>query len=178
MTDRRRAVLLNCKRNQHQNPLPAAQAGSLLLRSPHMASSGKKTKKSEIVPLLIGPIICDVAAQDPSSGKISLIGVFSNINVAKFPTARQITVYFRLSDAQGQYHVEVRFVRADDGEVIAKAEAEATVKTRFDQPELTIQFPPLPLTVAATYEFQVWANDVFLGSNSLTVRQSRQQRSN
>lgn len=138
-----------------------------------MTSSKKKPKRSQVVPLLIGPIICDVAVQDPGSGKWSLIGVFGNVNVTTFPTARPMTVFFRLSDAQGLYDVEVRFVRADDGVLIAKANAEANVPDRFAQPELGIPFPPLRLEKPGTYEFQVWVNDVFLGANSLTVTQRK-----
>lgn len=129
------------------------------------------SKPSPIVPLLVGPIICDVAALDPSSGKWSLIGIFGNITVTTFPTARKMTVYFRLSDAEGRYDVEVRFIRSDDGVQIAKATAKVDVKDRLSQPQLAIPFPALQIEREATYEFQIWSNGIFLGSNSITATQ-------
>ena len=137
-----------------------------------MAASNPKGRKSlsKVVPILNGPVVCDVAARDPGSGKWNLIGLFNNVNAKTFPTARPMTVYLRLSDAQGRYEIEVRFVRADSGEEMGSARGEMQVSSRLDSPDIAVPFPPLPMPEPGTYEFQVWCNGVFLGSTSIKAR--------
>ena len=112
-------------------------------------------------------MVCDVAVPDPSTGKKNLIGIFDQVNVGKFPTQRQMSVYMKLADAEGPYRVEVRFVKRDSGEILAKAESDIVIKDRLESADFHIEFPPLPIPAAGRYEFQIWANDIYLGGTFL-----------
>ena len=76
-----------------------------------------KQPPSKVVPLLVAALVCDVAVQDPSTGKKNLIGVFDAVHVSEFPTRRALTLYCKIVDAEGSYNFDVRYVRVDTGEV-------------------------------------------------------------
>ena len=126
---------------------------------------------SEVVPLLVAALVCDTAVVDPTTGKKSLIGVFDAVHATRFPTQRPISLYFKVADADGYYKMEVRFVQADTGEVIAGAEGELIANDRLAATDLHLPFPPLSMPKEGRYEFQIWANSMFLGSTSIRAVQ-------
>lgn len=131
----------------------------------------QKQPLSQVVPVLVAVLICDVAVPDPSTGKKNLIGIFNRINVMKFPTTRPMSVYIKLTDADGYYEFDVRFVQVKTGEVLAGAKGELKATDRLASTDLCIQFPPLPMPEEGRYEFQVLANSIFLGSTFIDAIQ-------
>lgn len=119
---------------------------------------------SNVVPVLAAVLVCDVAVADPSSGKKNLIGIFDRINVGKFPTKRAMSLYMKLSDALGYYKLDARYVEVGSGQVLAEAKGELRATDRLLSLDAHIDFPPLPIPREGRYEFQVYANSVFLGS--------------
>ena len=119
---------------------------------------------SQVVPVLVAALVCDVAAADPSTGKKNLIGIFDRINVTKFPTRRPVSIYFKVADAEGRYEIQVRYVQVKTGKILAQAEGGLQANDRLASTDLYIQFPPLPIPEEGRYDFQVWANSMFLGS--------------
>lgn len=119
---------------------------------------------SGLVPYLIAALVCDVAVQDPSTAKKNLIGIFDRINVGKFPSKRPMTIYIKLTDAQGDYQMEVKYVQVSNGKVLAGARGELHATNLLASSDLYISFPPLPIPNEGRYEFQIWANSMFLGS--------------
>ena len=130
-----------------------------------------KQPLSEVVPLLVAALMCDAAVEDPSTGKKSLIGVFDLVQVKKFPTQRPISLYFKIADAEGFYKFDVRYVQVNTSEVLARAEGALTVNDRLASSDLHLPFPPLPLPEIGRYEFQIWANSMFLGAASMRAVQ-------
>jgi Family of unknown function (DUF6941) len=119
---------------------------------------------SQVVPLLVAALVCDVAVADPSTGKKNLIGIFDRIQVGQFPTQRAASLYIKLTDAEGSYKIEVRYVEANSGRQLAAAEGELQIHDRRFSVDLYMPFPPLPIPHEGRYEFQIWANSMFLGS--------------
>ncbi|MBI4339415.1 MAG: hypothetical protein HY680_05630 [Chloroflexi bacterium] len=124
---------------------------------------------SQVVPLLIAALVCDVAVADPSTGKQNLIGIFNRINVGRFPAGRAFALYIKLADAEGHYQFDLRFVQVASGTVLARAEGILDAKDRLASQDLSINFPQLPIPEPGRYEFQIWANGMFLGSASIHV---------
>ncbi len=131
---------------------------------------------SQIVPLLVAALVCDTAVDDPSTGKKSLIGIFSTLHTFEFPTERPISFYFKLVDAEGDYEIDVRYVQVATGQVLANAKGGLKSTDRHAQLELHLPFPPVPIPEEGIYEFQIWANNVFLGSASIKAERFAQQR--
>lgn len=119
---------------------------------------------SAVVPALVAALVCDVAVADPSTGKKTLVGIFDRVNVGKFPTTRPMSLYMKVTDAEGYYETEARYVQVSSGKVLAEAKGEMHSNNRLTSLDLHIQFPPLPIPEAGRYEFQVWANSMFLGA--------------
>jgi hypothetical protein len=126
-------------------------------------TQGKKAL-SNVTPVLVAAIVCDVAVADPSTQKKNLIGIFDRVFVEKFPTKRPISLYIKVTDAEGYYQTEVRYIQVSPGKILAKAEGELNSKNRLASIDLIVPFPPLPIPEEGRYEFQIWANSIFLGS--------------
>lgn len=122
---------------------------------------------SEVVPLLVAALVCDVAVEDPSTGKKSLIGIFNNVHVGKFPTNRTVSLYCKIVDAEGFYKLDVRFVQANTGRVLFETAGELEVQDRLGSTDMHISFQNLQIPTTGRYEFQIWANSMFLGSTSI-----------
>ena len=120
-------------------------------------------EKSLVVPVLVAALICDVAVADPSTGKKNLIGIFDRVIVGAFPTKRAMSLYFKLADAEGFYDIEVKYINRSSNSEIVGAKTTLKVKDRLLSTDLYIPFPPLPIPKKGRYEFQIWANSVFLG---------------
>ena len=67
--------------------------------------------------------------------------------------------------------MEVRFVHLNTGNVEAKAGGRLEHSDRLASAELLITFPPLQFSKEGRYEFQVWANSMFLGSTTIDAVQ-------
>ena len=129
---------------------------------------------SQVVPVLVAALVCDVAVSDPSTGKKNLIGIFDRVNVGKFPTTRRMSLYVKVTDAEGDYDTEVRYVQVGSGKVLAQAQGKLHSANRLASVELLIKFPPLPIPAEGRYEFQVWTNSVFLGATFIDAVPRRQ----
>lgn len=126
-------------------------------------AKGKRTL-SQVVPVLVAALVCDVAVEDPATGKKNLIGIFDRIHVAKFPAERPMSLYLEVTDAQGNYDTEVRYVQVNSGKLLAGADGELHATDRLASIDTAVRFPPLPIPEAGRYEFQIWFNSVFLGA--------------
>src|SRR5881296_785716 len=78
------------------------------------------TSLSKVNPVLVAALICDAAVQDPSSGKKTLVGIFDRMMTAELPAYRPMSLYLKLTDAEGQYKLEIRFVHSETGNVLAR----------------------------------------------------------
>ncbi len=78
---------------------------------------------SQVMPFLLAGLICDVGVVDPNSGKKSLIGIYDRIIAQSFPTQRVVSVYIRVTDAEGNYVFQLEFVHIASGRILATAES-------------------------------------------------------
>ena len=136
-----------------------------------IVSQSEDQPRSEVVPLLVAALVCDVAVADPSTGKKSLIGIFDIVHVVQFPTQQPISLYFKVADAEGFYKFVVRYVQVCTSEVLVQVEGELRATDRLAASDLHLPFTPLPIPTEGRYEFQIWANSMFLGSTSIAAVQ-------
>ena len=125
----------------------------------------------ETVPLLVAALICDVAVVDPSTRKQNLIGIFDRVVASKFPTERQMHLYIKLADAEGEYEIEAKYVHRESGSKLAEAKTKLEIKDRLLTTDFYIPFPPLQIPQQGRYEFQIWANSIFLGTAFLDAEE-------
>ena len=65
-------------------------------------------------PIPLALLICDHAWRDPRTGKHHILGTFSGLNSARFPTATSLTVYFALTEGRGKLPVRMQLVDVDE----------------------------------------------------------------
>ncbi|MGH9324324.1 MAG: DUF6941 family protein [Vicinamibacteria bacterium] len=116
------------------------------------------------IPVLLALLVCDVAVADPSTGKKNLIGIFDKVFVAKFPTARQASLYIKLTDALGRYGLLIEFVHSNKSAKLGEAKGEFMASSALESVDAYVPFPPLPIPEPGRYEFRLFADSVYLGS--------------
>jgi hypothetical protein len=118
-------------------------------------------------------LLCDLTIREHGSGKISLIGVFENISAARFPVVhRALSVYAKLTDAEGDYTIRLELVRLEDNHVVAQGTLRATFADRMSPGELIFNLENLGLERPGRYEFRLYAEDRFVAGKTFTVIQS------
>ena len=122
-------------------------------------------------------LICDQVIHEQSTNKKSLIGIFEQIHLAQFPAQYpRIAIYVNLTDANGEYVLEMRLL-SDKGEEVGRGE---TPKVKIENPlatcEFALQIQNLVFQAAGQFEFQIYANGNFLASKAFRVRQAVQRR--
>ncbi len=127
--------------------------------------------QSRVVPVLVAALICDTAVADPHTNKKNLIGIFDRVTVGNFPSQRQVTLYIKITDAEGVYQMDFRYVQLSSGKVLAAVQGEMNASDRLKSSDFFIHFPPLPLPEPGRYEIQVWANQMYLGSTFMDASQ-------
>ena len=73
-------------------------------------------------------------------------------------------LYVKLADAEGEYEIETKYVHRESGSKLAGAKMKLAIKDRLQTTDFHIPFPPLQIPQQGRYEFQIWANSVFLGT--------------
>lgn len=123
------------------------------------------------VPSVLAMLVCDQVIIDEQTKKKSLIGVFDNLNSSAFPALMNCAVYTKLADAEGHYKFQLRVVSLKDESLLSDLQFEADVRTREEPAEIALHLAGLPLNEPGKYEFQLYANDVFL--SRITIKASR-----
>lgn len=116
------------------------------------------------IPVLVAALVCDAAALDRTTGKKTLVGIFDRLYVRAFPTLHPMALYLKIADAEGMYKVQVKLVHRDTEEILATVNAEITVQNRLLSTDFYMDADSLPFPRPGRYEFQVWANEIYLGA--------------
>ena len=125
---------------------------------------------SQPIPSVLAILLCDRIITEEGTNKKTLVGIFQNLRAAKIPTAREMAFYAHLTDAEGKYKFRVEIVRLNDNQTIGRIETkEVGFTDRLAPVDLAMNLPPVPFDQVGRYEFQLYANEVYLGHISLDV---------
>ena len=119
-------------------------------------------------------LICDYVITERETNKKSLIGVFENIGAATFPcTHFAMSVYIKLTDAQGGYQFRLELVDLQSDTMIGKSEIpdEVQVPSPLDAHELVFNLRGVRFLHPGKYEFRIFGNDRIFGQKKLVVEQ-------
>lgn len=122
---------------------------------------------SQIIPVLVAALVCDVGIVDPNSGKKNLIGIFDRVHAAKFPTAREMSLYFKISDAEGQYQFQIRLVHVESEQSTEVAQGHGTIRDRTLSSDFLVRLGQIVLVEEGRYELQIRCNGSYLGGATL-----------
>lgn len=124
------------------------------------------------VPMVLALLLCDQVIIDAQTNKKTLIGVFDNVNSFKYPATIKLAVYAKLRDAEGVYDFRIRVVSLRDESSIANIEIkQARIRDPLQPTELAVNIPVLQFREPGKYEFQLYANGVYLSRITIEARQ-------
>ena len=116
-------------------------------------------------------LVCDNVITEAGTNKKTLVGVFDHWNLPAIPAnVPPFWVYARLTDAEGKYIFDLKFIYLDGEKRLAEARtSEISAIDRLGFIDLAIPLPFLPVEKAGRYEVQLYANDVFVGRTTMSV---------
>ena len=122
-------------------------------------------------------LICDQIIHEHRTNKKSLIGIFEDIHILKFPASYpRIGVYVNLTDAHGKYVLEVRLITPDGDQIGPVRTPEVEIDSPLRTCEFALQAQNIPFKKPGKYEVQIFANGDFLATKSFNVKQASMQR--
>jgi hypothetical protein len=126
------------------------------------------------VPKTNAMLICDYVITERGTNKKSLIGVFENIGAVQFPcTHYQLSVYIKLTEAQGGYRFRLELVDLKNDTMIGKSQMPEPIQ--ISNPlmthELVFNLRGLRFPHAGEYEFRIFANDRIFGQKTFIVNE-------
>jgi len=126
------------------------------------------------VPKANAMLICDYVITERGTNKKSLIGVFENIGAVQFPcTHHSLSVYIKLTDAQGNYRFRLELVDLKTDTVTGKSDMPEAIQipNPLITHELVFNLRGLRFPRAGEYEFRIFANDRIFGQKSFIVNE-------
>lgn len=109
-------------------------------------------------------LVGDAGSQDPDTGKKNLIGVFDQSNAGTFPALPPVTLYIKITDAEGHYPIEMEYVQVSSNRALGKGERELTIADRTNSQGSLVTPPPMPVPEPGRYEFRLKMAGYFLGN--------------
>jgi hypothetical protein len=115
--------------------------------------------------------ICDYASFG-EGGKLNILGIFKNINAAKFPVIhpQMFIVANILVDTAGTYKEIIKLVREEDGiEIITPFEFNITANKANAELGVFGQINAVKFDKEGIYKFKIYVNDNLIKEISLIV---------
>lgn len=125
------------------------------------------------VPNVLAMLLCDQVIVEEKTKKKSLIGIFDNLYGINFPAPRDCAIYVKLADAEGHYDLNIRIVNLKDEGLLGEFNLGADIATRTGPAEFVIQYGGLPFPEPGKFEFQLFANGMYLARITMNVMQMK-----
>ena len=121
-------------------------------------------------PVSNATLICDHAMRD-ENGKVSLIGIFEMIHSRVFPSTHPLmTVYMKITGAEGKYIWRFELVRLEDDMVVAeRVLGEATYADRLATHEVLLSIGLVTFEKPGRYEYRIYGNLSVVGTKTFQV---------
>jgi hypothetical protein len=119
-------------------------------------------------PRAVALLVCGRIIRDALTGRTSLVDLFQEVSSSRFPvTIPTVSVYARLTDAEGFYVLMLDVVRRDDLlEVAGVAVGDFEATDPLEDAEIMVHQIGLRLPSAGAYDIRLWANAHFVHSVS------------
>lgn len=129
------------------------------------------------VPSVLAILVCDSVIVESRTTKASVIGIFDTLHAPEAPFRQRVGFYARMTDAEGDYRFLVRVVYLGDEERIVGGLETETVRAanRLGFMQLSLNLPPLTFPEFGRYEFQLFANDVYVGRATINAVKTEAQ---
>jgi hypothetical protein len=125
------------------------------------------------IPSLLAILLCDRIIVEQGTGKKTLVGIFEDLSSPTEPVTQQVGFFARMTDLEGKYVFDIKVVRiAAEGEIVvggANIQMRGPITDRLMNLEIALN-APVVLPAFGKYEFQLFANDMYIGRAILNFR--------
>jgi len=125
------------------------------------------------VPSLLAILLCDQVIIEQGTGKKILVGVFEEIRSPSEPIVQRVGFFARMTDLEGRYGFAIKVVRvAAEGEIVVAGggiQMEQPIADRLLNVDIALNVPAI-FPNFGMYEFQLFANDMYIGRAVLNCR--------
>ena len=131
-----------------------------------------ETESPANIPFLLALLLCDCVITDSETGKRSVIGIFDKIWSPAEPIFQRVALFARLTDMEGEYRFSIRVVHVlgDSENMVAQGQVFVSPpQDRLQPVDIALNLPPTTFPQFGRYEFQLFANEIFLGRATLNV---------
>lgn len=116
------------------------------------------------IPTLLALLTCESVIVDAETQKKTLVGLFDRIQSTKVPVQLAgLGLYAKLVEGSGHYTFKIRMVSLHDESQILEIAAPADWAVAEAPLEFVMNFRGVPVPVFGDYEFQLFADDIYLG---------------
>ena len=121
----------------------------------------ESARTNDIVPYALAMVVCDAIWRDPGTGKRVLLGVFSAIQVRKFPSVHPImAVHVAVTDGHGRVSLRLRLIDAgEEREPLFEASQEVAFPDPLAIVEWDYHLYKLRFDTPGEYRFQLFAGN-------------------
>ena len=126
-------------------------------------------------PDVVALLVCDQIITDRLTGKQSLIGMFSKVNVMKFPAVHpQLCVFVALTEGRGKTDLSIRIVDGNESRPpLVEGKGVVQFKNPRDITHLALQFHGLRFPSPGEYRVQLWCGGALLREARLELIQAQ-----
>jgi hypothetical protein len=116
------------------------------------------------VPTLLAFLICESVIHDAETQKKTLVGLFDNFLSSAVPCLiAGLGLYAKLVEGSGQYIFKIRLVNLKDESQLLELSTPGNWPVAEAPLEFGVNIRGIPVQAFGSYEFQLYANDVYLG---------------
>jgi hypothetical protein len=123
-------------------------------------------------PIALAMIICDAIWIDPSTGKPTLLGMFSSIAAKTFPATHPLlATHVCLTDGEGVIPIKIRLIDADEeNDPLFELEAELEFPDRRAIIDMNAHMKDIAFPAPGEYRLQLFARNQFVIERRLVVK--------
>jgi hypothetical protein len=109
-------------------------------------------------------LLCEILITEAGTNRKTLVGIFDQLIVQRFPAHQRMAIYARLTDGQGLYRFKLDFVDVGHDRLLGEFESEPIeIPDRLRPFEVALPFL-IDIEAPGLYEFRLYANDAYIGS--------------
>jgi hypothetical protein len=118
--------------------------------------------------------LVDDADQDPGTGKITITGLFDQIEVKRPAThfSTQAFLFFALTDVRGQVDLALRYVDLSDLSLLVEFPLSVVSADPLASTVVCVRAPPMPVPHPGVYAWELWWQNDIIGSSRIVAQVS------
>ncbi len=122
------------------------------------------------IPTLLAFLICETVIHDAETQKKTLVGLFDQYLSSALPCQiAGLGLYAKLVEGSGQYMFKIRMVSLKDESQVLELSTPGNWPVAEAPLEFGVNIRGIPILAFGAYEFQLYANDVYLGRAVFSV---------